>query len=85
LVKKDLFNKEFVPEDEDDSIVSADSVKSSTLIDAPGTPSEYIRKSGYVFNPKFLKRNGYDELNDLSQLYPRTEREKWEKIGFPVK
>src|SRR5699024_6008467 len=84
LVKTELFNEEFVPAEEDDSIISADSVDSSSLIDSPGTLSEFIQDEGYMFNPEFLERNGYDELNDLSQLYPRTEREKCEKIGFPV-
>ncbi|MEW9675529.1 transglycosylase domain-containing protein [Lentibacillus sp. L22] len=38
-------------------------------------------RGGIAFNPEFLKRNGYDVYNDLSILYPRTNREKWEKIG----
>ncbi len=36
---------------------------------------------GFAFNPEFLKRKGYDKLSDLSILFPRTEREKWERIG----
>src|SRR5690625_5310325 len=29
------------------------------------------------------KRNGYDDLSDLTKLYPRTNRDLWEKIGVP--
>jgi len=36
---------------------------------------------GIAFNPEWLKRNGYDNLSDLSILFPRTNRELWEKIG----
>lgn len=88
LVKKDIFNKKFVPNKKDDSLIATGGnvkVKRSSLLSAPNTPEEYVRGKGIMFNPEFLERNGYDELNDLSQLYPRTEREKWEKIGFPVK
>ncbi len=34
---------------------------------------------GLVFNPEFLKRNGYDQLSDLSMLLPRSNRKGWEK------
>src|SRR5699024_3776874 len=37
--------------------------------------------SWLAFNPEWLKRNGYDNLSDLSILYPRTNRQLWEKIG----
>src|SRR5699024_8903201 len=37
--------------------------------------------SWLAFNPEWLKRNGYDNLSDLSILYPRTNRELLEKIG----
>src|SRR5699024_194958 len=33
-------------------------------------------------NPKFLKRHGYDQLDDISQLFPQTDRNAWEKIGL---
>src|SRR5699024_10833334 len=29
-----------------------------------------------------LKRHGYDKLSDLSLLFPRTNLDKWQKIGF---
>lgn len=85
LVKTDLFNEKYVPTKVDDSLIASSvEIKSSSVISAPNTPKQYIKGSGIMFNPEFLKRKGYDQLNDLSQLYPRTEREKWEKIGFPV-
>lgn len=88
LVKNDIFNKKYVPDEKDDSLIAVGGsaeIKSSSLITAPNTPREYIRGRGIMFNPEFLEQNGYDELDDLSQLYPRTEREKWEKIGLPVR
>lgn len=36
---------------------------------------------GVAFNPEWLKRNGYNNLSDLSVLFPRTNRELWERIG----
>src|SRR5690625_7166663 len=47
------------------------------------TPTDFIVGDGFSFNPKFLKREGYDNVNDISQLYPRKNRELWEKIGMP--
>src|SRR5699024_10512900 len=32
---------------------------------------------------EFLKKNGYDKLNDISVLFPQKNRDKWEKIGMP--
>ncbi len=36
-----------------------------------------------IFNPEFLKKNGYDKLDDISVLFPQKNRKKWEKIGKP--
>lgn len=86
LVKTDLFNEKFVPTEVDDSLIASGSsveVQSSSVVGSD-TPSEYIEGEGIMFNPEFLERKGYDELNDLTQLYPRTERDKWEQIGFPI-
>src|SRR5699024_7671743 len=47
------------------------------------TPSEFIAGNGFSFNPEFLKREGYDNVSDISQLYPRKNRELWQKIGMP--
>ncbi|WP_042223182.1 transglycosylase domain-containing protein [Oceanobacillus manasiensis] len=85
LVKSDLFNEKFVPTEKDDSLVSGTSVivNGKAVLAGPNTPDEFVTGDGLMFSPDFLKRNGYDKLSDLTQLYPRTEREKWEKIGIP--
>ncbi|MDY0396994.1 hypothetical protein RWE15_25315 [Virgibacillus halophilus] len=49
----------------------------------PKTPKEFVNGNGLSFNPDWLKRNGYDRISDLKELYPRIETEKWEKIAFP--
>src|SRR5699024_6535758 len=52
------------------------------------TPSEFTfssKSSGYAFNPEFLEENNYDELDDLSVLFPRTNRDTWEKISLSAK
>ncbi|WP_200411425.1 transglycosylase domain-containing protein [Virgibacillus salexigens] len=85
LVKTDLFNSKYVPTEKDDSLVSGSTVmvNGKAITAGPNTPSEFTTGDGLAFNPEFLKRNGYDKLNDITQLYPRTEREKWEKISAP--
>lgn len=84
LVKTDLFNAKYVPTKVDDSLIGSGSyvtVNGKSVIAGPKTPSEFTKGKGLSFNPEFLKRNGYDKLSDISVLFPRTETEKWEKIG----
>ncbi|MFD2627861.1 transglycosylase domain-containing protein [Oceanobacillus kapialis] len=85
LVKSDLFNEKYVPTEIDDSLISGSSVivNGKAVMAGSNTPDEFVTGDGLMFNPEFLERNNYDELEDLTQLYPRTEREKWERIGFP--
>ncbi|UJL45088.1 penicillin-binding protein [Virgibacillus sp. NKC19-16] len=47
------------------------------------TDDSLIRRGedGITFNPEFLERNNYDQLSDITELYPRTNRDLWEKIG----
>src|SRR5699024_883710 len=54
------------------------------VVAGSNTPSEFTteQKGGFAFNPEFLKRMGYDKLNDLSVLIPRKNLGPWEKIGF---
>lgn len=84
LIQSDLFNIEFVPTEIDDSLLSG----SYTLIDGkayiahPNTPKEFVQDDGYMFNPEFLKRRGFDDLEDITQIYPlRNNRSAWEKIS----
>ncbi|MGP4108274.1 transglycosylase domain-containing protein [Virgibacillus sp. L01] len=85
LVKSDLFNAKYVPTEEDDSLVKGTyvMVDGKAVIAGENTPEEFTEGDGITFNPEFLKRKGYDKLDDLTQLYPRTNREKWEKISLP--
>ncbi|GAB3792032.1 transglycosylase domain-containing protein [Virgibacillus kimchii] len=83
LVKTDIFNEKYVPTEEDDSLISGNTVMvdGNAVVAGPDTPSEFVEGDGLAFNPDFLERMGWDELSDLTQLYPRTETEKWEKIS----
>lgn len=84
LVRSDIYNSKFVPTKVDDSLVGGAYVvvDGKAVPAGPDTPKEFIKNDGYAFNPDFLKRNGYDRLSDLSLLFPRTNRDTWEKIGF---
>ncbi|HLS08213.1 transglycosylase domain-containing protein [Lentibacillus sp.] len=85
LVRTDLFNAKYVPTEEDDSLIRGSyvMVNGSAVIAGEKTPDEFVEGDGLTFNPEFLKRKGYDKLGDLSILFPRTNREAWEKIGLP--
>ncbi|OZU89694.1 penicillin-binding protein [Virgibacillus indicus] len=85
LVKTDLFNAKFVPTQTDDSLMTGSYVEvdGKAVIAGPNTPSEFVEGDGLTFNPEFLKRNGYDRLSDITQLFPRIDRDKWEKISVP--
>lgn len=87
LIESDIFNAKHVPTKEDDSLILD---RSSVVVDGKSvsagskTPSEFVSGSGeLVFNPEWLKRNEYDNLGDLTQLYPRDDKKLWEKIGTP--
>src|SRR5690625_1160339 len=85
LVTSDLFNAKFVPTKVDDSLISGSytTIDGKSVIAGPNTPAEFVNGDGLTFNPEFLKRNGYDKVSDISQLYPRTNRHLWEKIAAP--
>lgn len=86
LIKSDLFNAKYVPTKVDDSLTTGNFVivNGKAVMAGPNTPSEFTDGDGLTFNPEFLKRKGYDKLGDISVLFPRTERDKWEKIGIPT-
>jgi penicillin-binding protein len=88
LIKSDLFNVKYAPKKVDDSLIKGGSyveVNGKSVAAGPKTPEGFTKGKGLSFNPEFLKREGYDKLDDLSVLYPRTDREKWEKIGTSSK
>src|SRR5690625_1323012 len=88
LVQSDLYNAKFVPTEEDDSLVGGNmplvEIDGETVVAGPNTPVEFTveEKGGFAFNPEFLERMEYDKLSDLSILFPRRNRELWEKISF---
>ncbi|MFC4022508.1 transglycosylase domain-containing protein [Oceanobacillus longus] len=85
LVKTDIFNAKFVPTETDDSLTTGNQVivNGKSVVAGPNTPSEFTEGNGLTFNPEWLERNGYGDLNDLTKLYPRTDTDKWSKIGVP--
>lgn len=85
LIRSDLFNAKYVPTEIDDSLIKGSyvTVDGKSVVAGANTPSEFVKGDGLTFNPEFLKRNGYDKLNDITELYPRTNRSQWEKISAP--
>ncbi|MFC2948670.1 transglycosylase domain-containing protein [Virgibacillus sediminis] len=85
LIKADLFNEKYVPTETDDSLIRGNSVQvNGRSVEADSnTPKEFINSNGLAFNPEFLEENGYDQLNSIRELYPRTDRDRWERIGAP--
>lgn len=88
LVLSDIFNANFVPKEEDDSLIGGNMplvvVDGEQIVAHENTPSEFTLEStgGIMFNPDFLKRMKYDKLGNLSVLFPRKGSSAWEKIGF---
>ena len=94
LVYSDIYDAKHVPSETDDSLVGSDEetllvrVDGKEVIAGDKTPSEFTFSSestGYAFNPDFLKKNNFDQLDDLSVLFPRTNRDTWEKISLSAK
>ncbi|TRM12970.1 penicillin-binding protein [Lentibacillus cibarius] len=85
LIKTDIFNAKYVPTEKDDSLIRGSYVivDGKAVLAAENTPKEFVEGDGITFNPEFLKRKGYDQLNDPSTLFPSTNRKAWEKIGLP--
>jgi penicillin-binding protein 1B len=85
LVSSDLFNINFVPKQVDDSLISGTYVlvNGKAVLAGPNTPKEFVQDDGVSFNPEWLKRNKYDVLKDITQLYPSFRQEAWEKISMP--
>ncbi|MGM8213376.1 transglycosylase domain-containing protein [Virgibacillus sp. W0430] len=89
LIRTDLFNAKFVPKKVDDSLIAGKGgatviVDGKEVIAGPNTPDEFTVGDGVglEFNPDFIKRMGYDKLADITMLFPRQNRELWEKIGY---
>ena len=91
LVNSDIYDAKYVPTKKDDSLIGQSGktrlvlVKGKEVVAGDKTPSEFTfsgKSSRYAFNPDFLKENGYDDLDDLSELFPRRNRDAWEKISL---
>ncbi|WP_077600910.1 transglycosylase domain-containing protein [Oceanobacillus sojae] len=80
LVKTDLFDSRYVPTEKDNSLT-----KGSRLVPKSSDDGNSMSKgNGIMFNPDWLREEGYDNMSDFSMLYPRTETDKWLKIGIPA-
>lgn len=89
LIRSDLFNAKFVPKKIDDSLIAGKNgatvvVNGQEVVAGPNTPKEFTggQGVGLEFNPEFMERMGYDQLANISLLYPRQNRALWEKIGY---
>ncbi|WP_227995063.1 transglycosylase domain-containing protein [Oceanobacillus sp. CFH 90083] len=80
LVKTDLFDSRYVPTEEDNSLTRG----SRLVLKSDDDGSSFSKSNGIMFNPDWLRENGYDDIGDFSMLYPRTERDKWLRIGIPA-
>ncbi|WP_174614060.1 transglycosylase domain-containing protein [Virgibacillus ihumii] len=85
LVMTDLFNAKYAPTETGNSLIEGSyvMVNGQAVVAGPNTPAEFTKGDGLAFNPAFLERKGWDRLGNLSKLFPRTNRDKWSKIGLP--
>lgn len=80
LVKTDLFDSRHVPTEQDNSLTKG----SRLVLRSDDDGSSFSKGTGIMFNPDWLREEGYDNMGDFSMLYPKTERDKWLKIGIPA-
>ncbi|KGP73657.1 transglycosylase domain-containing protein [Pontibacillus yanchengensis] len=83
LVKSDIYASGQVPSKRDDSLIQTRSVtvNGNTYVADEATPNEFTN-SGIYFNPDWIERNGYDKLDDFSQLIPNNQR--WANVSVPA-
>ena len=84
LVREDIYHEENLPEEEDDSLMRGDFIRvnGKAVVAGANTPEEFTSGNGISFNPNWLKRNMYDELDDLSDLYP-SRSNGWGNVALP--
>ncbi|SDB94161.1 penicillin-binding protein [Pelagirhabdus alkalitolerans] len=84
LVGSDIFNAEFVPTDEDESLMEGQYVMidGEAVIAGSDTPEEFTEEDGVIFDPDWLSDMGYDELEDMSQLIP-SGNSAWNDVEIP--
>ncbi|WP_407272268.1 transglycosylase domain-containing protein [Radiobacillus sp. PE A8.2] len=85
LVDSDIFNAKYVPTKRDNSLIKGTYVivNGKAFIAGENTPNEFIQEDGIAFNPEWLKENGYDTLNDITDLIPRGGSSIWNDIKIP--
>lgn len=85
LVGSDIFNAKYVPTKEDNSLIRGryTIVDGKAVLAGDNTPDEFVQDDGIAFNPEWLKENNYDELNDLSELFPNSDA-KWSDLKLPA-
>ncbi|SHF79696.1 transglycosylase domain-containing protein [Ornithinibacillus halophilus] len=85
LITTDLFNSNYIPNEVDDSLIRGAfvTVDGNRVVAGANTPEEFVDGDGIAFNPEFLERNDYNELEDIRSLFPSSNRSAWERIGIP--
>ncbi|SEQ37922.1 transglycosylase domain-containing protein [Piscibacillus halophilus] len=82
LVKTDLFNIDHVPTKKDDSVTEGEYVQIGDeyyeAIDS--TPEEFVEE-GFFLRPGFVEEQGWDDIEDISQLLP--DNEAWANLVVP--
>ncbi|MFD1739314.1 transglycosylase domain-containing protein [Bacillus salitolerans] len=83
LIDTDIFNAEFVPKEEDDSLELGKYIMVGEKIyrALENSPEEFT-KEGIMLKQSFLEANGLDKLEDLSQLIPKDDP-RWNSIIIP--
>ncbi|CQR48156.1 Penicillin-binding protein 1A [Paraliobacillus sp. PM-2] len=85
LVGSDIYNAKYIPEKEDNSLVKGRYaiVDGQAILAGENTPSEFVQEDGIAFNPEWLEENDYDELDNISKLFPGNSS-MWSDINVPA-
>ncbi|MCP8617138.1 transglycosylase domain-containing protein [Salirhabdus salicampi] len=82
LTTTDWFNAKHVPREEDYSIVKGNYVTiDGKVYDALDETPEEFTENGYFLNIEFIEDKGWDDIDDLSDLFPKGDN--WNKIKIP--
>lgn len=84
LVGTDIYNSAHLPKDKDNSLIEGRYVimDGEAVVAGDKTPSEFTQSDGISFDPSWLREMGYDQLDDISQLFP-SSNPAWTSIATP--
>lgn len=85
LVGNDIYNAKFVPDEEDNSLIEGRYVivDGEAVLAGENTPDEFVEEDGIAFNPDWLEENEYDQLDDISVLFPNSSS-MWSDLEIPA-